>query len=397
MPACTSASHPLRVDFATSPGGHRVGLTFAPGKRQRGAVSGVDWERDLGADLDRLVRGYRATVLASLVEDGELRDLGIPDLVTAAEARGITVRRHPLPDGGLPADEGAFRTYVESLAADVRGGEIVVVHCKGGLGRTGLVGACVLVELGASPDDALAAVAAARGPQCPEPHTGQPAFVRAWRARGSTTVHRSARNPGDVWTTAWRAAVRAHTDAGQVVPGTNLPYAAHVGHVALELLAAHAVSPVPDWPLAVPAALLHDCIEDTAFGYEAVVAGFGSAVADAVSALSKRKDLPDKAAAMEDSLARIRLQPRGVWCVKLADRITNLLPAPPSWDGAWRLRYRDEAARILDVLGDAHPVLADRLAGRIAAYEPEAVARAGRSGDRGLAAAAAARGSRTGS
>ena len=42
------------------------------------------------------------------------------------------------------------------------GGESVVVHCRGGLGRTGLIAVRLLVELGESPVSALVRVRAAR-------------------------------------------------------------------------------------------------------------------------------------------------------------------------------------------------------------------------------------------
>ncbi len=45
----------------------------------------------------------------------------------------------------------------------MREGKNVVVHCRGGLGRTGTVAACVLVALGNhSADEAIDAVRAAR-------------------------------------------------------------------------------------------------------------------------------------------------------------------------------------------------------------------------------------------
>ncbi len=45
----------------------------------------------------------------------------------------------------------------------MRQGKNVVVHCRGGLGRTGTVAACVLVALGNhSADEAIGAVRAAR-------------------------------------------------------------------------------------------------------------------------------------------------------------------------------------------------------------------------------------------
>lgn len=42
-------------------------MTFAPGKNDRGMYA--TWDRDLGADLERLVDAYRTSVLLSLVED----------------------------------------------------------------------------------------------------------------------------------------------------------------------------------------------------------------------------------------------------------------------------------------------------------------------------------------
>jgi (p)ppGpp synthase/HD superfamily hydrolase len=90
-------------------------------------------------------------------------------------------------------------------------------------------------------------------------------------------------------------------------------------------------------------------------------------VADGVLALSKRADLP-KAEAMRDSLQRIRQQPTSVWCVKLADRISNMHGAPAHWSPEKTALYRDEAVAILDALRPAHSVLASRLEALIGSY-----------------------------
>lgn len=161
----TSETHPLAVDWVE---GLRVGLTFAPGKHAPSFLGDYRWARDLGADLDRLVGHHRADVLACLLEDHELPRLRIPGLVAEAEARGLRVLRLPIPDGGVPADPAALSALVRALADEVRAGRSVVIHCRGGLGRTGLVGGCLLVELGRTPAEAIAALHAARGPQCPE-------------------------------------------------------------------------------------------------------------------------------------------------------------------------------------------------------------------------------------
>ncbi len=169
----------------------------------------------------------------------------------------------------------------------------------------------------------------------------------------------------DLYLAAWNYAAQMH--GGQKVPGTELPYLAHIGAVAMEVLTALAQGSWVDEPdLAVQCALLHDVLEDTSATYADLSERFGVAVADGVLALTKDTTLPSKAAQMADSLARIRGQPRAVWMVKLADRITNLQPPPPHWDAAKIAVYRAEAETILDALGEADKWLAARLRGKIA-------------------------------
>jgi (p)ppGpp synthase/HD superfamily hydrolase len=78
---------------------------------------------------------------------------------------------------------------------------------------------------------------------------------------------------------------------------------------------------------------------------------------------------PTTAAQMEDSLRRIRRQPREVWMVKMADRIANLVPPPYHWDDAKIAAYRQEAIAIYEALHTANAVLADRLRVRIEGYK----------------------------
>lgn len=171
----------------------------------------------------------------------------------------------------------------------------------------------------------------------------------------------------DLYLAAWNYAAQMH--GSQKVPGTEWPYIAHVGTVAMEVMTALARSSGTQQPnLAVQCALLHDVIEDTPASYGDVAARFGAAVADGVLALTKDKTLPSKAEQMADSLARIRQQPRAVWMVKLADRITNLQPPPAHWDSAKVVAYRVEAETILAALGEADEWLAARLQGKIALY-----------------------------
>jgi (p)ppGpp synthase/HD superfamily hydrolase len=180
----------------------------------------------------------------------------------------------------------------------------------------------------------------------------------------------------DLYIQAYRFAAQAHWEKHQRVPGTRIPYLMHFSLVAMEIVAALAVESGLDGDLSVQCALLHDTLEDTDTIYEVLVNHFGAKVADGVAALTKdesigadakdpwqRKDMQ-----MADSLKRIKKQPREIWMVKLADRITNLQPPPHNWTQDKVRRYKQEAIEIHEWLREGSPFLADRLKGKIDVY-----------------------------
>lgn len=161
MSAKTSRSHPLRIDLVTA-GAGRVGLTFCPGKKQDVALAGP-WDRDLGLDLDRIEEiGARAVV--SVIEQHELDELGVPALGQAIENRGMQWHHISVVDDDVPDATAEARWCYTSarLRTLCAAGETVVIHCKGGLGRTGSLAAQLLIDFGADPEDAIAAVREAR-------------------------------------------------------------------------------------------------------------------------------------------------------------------------------------------------------------------------------------------
>ena len=168
----------------------------------------------------------------------------------------------------------------------------------------------------------------------------------------------------DLYVDALHFAARAH--GGQLTP-TGLPYVVHVTTVAMEVAHALRHEPGRDEDLAVACALLHDVVEDTEIGLDAVEAAFGARVARGVAALTKDDRLP-KPERLADSLARILREPPEVAMVKLADRVTNLAPPPPSWSAEKIAAYREEAKLIRERLGSASAFLAGRLAERIERY-----------------------------
>jgi protein-tyrosine phosphatase len=77
-------------------------------------------------------------------------------------AHGIDLVRLPIPDVDVPPDRDRARAVVQEIVARLARGEKVVIACRGGLGRTGMIAACTLVDMGASPVQAVAAVRRAR-------------------------------------------------------------------------------------------------------------------------------------------------------------------------------------------------------------------------------------------
>ena len=162
----TSETDPISVDLLPddevgTPG--RLGMTFAPGM-WAGSVRGR-WERDLAADMRVLEEEHETDVLVSLMEDHEYRGYRIPELLEQESIGNIEILRFAIEDMGVPreAESERFQTFVQDVVRRLEEDQNVVVHCRGGLGRTGTLAACVLVALGRhAADEAIAAVREAR-------------------------------------------------------------------------------------------------------------------------------------------------------------------------------------------------------------------------------------------
>ena len=160
--ATPSHADPLRIGVVPVPGGGLIGLTICPGRRV--GHDGLSGEhRDLAADL-AAIQGWGAAAVVTLMTEDELRDCDMAALGPAVEHRGLEWHHLPIDDLDVPGAEferlwgyGGLRLRRHLLA-----GRNVLVHCLGGIGRSGTIAARLLAELGTPPDEAIRAVRVAR-------------------------------------------------------------------------------------------------------------------------------------------------------------------------------------------------------------------------------------------
>jgi protein-tyrosine phosphatase/nicotinamidase-related amidase len=162
----------LRVDWlAGRPGLGKVGITLLPGRRDLG--------RDLERDLATLQEEGVARVVC-LVPIDELANYDVGDLLQRYAARGLRVHHSPTMDQGISSLE-EMRATVRFIYDGVVAGENVVVHCVGGLGRSGMTAACWLVADGLSAAAAIDEVRRVRSPRAVET-AAQADFVASYQA-----------------------------------------------------------------------------------------------------------------------------------------------------------------------------------------------------------------------
>ena len=154
-----STSSPLQIDeisFDKGEGG--LGLTICPGKRDS-----YKWNRNLQEDLS-VIRNWGASTVVTLIEAHEFDLLKVDRLGEEVQKLGMRWIHLPIPDVDVP-DQRFEQEWVVAgpeIHGRIRAGEKILIHCRGGLGRTGLVAGLILVERGCAPSDAIQQIRAVR-------------------------------------------------------------------------------------------------------------------------------------------------------------------------------------------------------------------------------------------
>ncbi|MBS1833229.1 MAG: dual specificity protein phosphatase family protein [Acidobacteria bacterium] len=125
---------------------------------------GGDWLEDEFRDLS----ASGVHTVACLLTAEEMHDLDLETEPAVARQQGMTFLQCPIPDREPPTRDLPFTELVEDLDRRLAAGESVVIHCRQGIGRTGLAAAALLIAHGFDADRATAFISQVRGIPVPE-------------------------------------------------------------------------------------------------------------------------------------------------------------------------------------------------------------------------------------
>lgn len=159
----TSLTHPYRIDFVpqeflgTGQNKGRLGLGQAPGRKYQGKF--YNQIRDLSLDLKLIRETYRIDVIVSLLEDEEYQKLALTDFLKKARAMSLEVLKLPIKDMNVPESQAAVLKLVKEINQRINRGQNVLIHCFGGIGRSGIIASSLLIyRRGISADEAIAII-----------------------------------------------------------------------------------------------------------------------------------------------------------------------------------------------------------------------------------------------
>uniref|UniRef100_A0A8C6U0K1 Cyclin-dependent kinase inhibitor 3 n=1 Tax=Neogobius melanostomus TaxID=47308 RepID=A0A8C6U0K1_9GOBI len=116
-----------------------LGICALPGCKYK------DIRRSLQRDVEELQSQGVQSVFVFCTR-GELNKYRVPSLLEAYRQCGFAVHHMPFLDGDAPELEHCCR-ILEQLRHNLDNNRRTVIHCYGGLGRSGLIAACLLLQL----------------------------------------------------------------------------------------------------------------------------------------------------------------------------------------------------------------------------------------------------------
>ena len=88
--------------------------------------------------------------------------------IAACPRGGLRFLSLPVSDRPVPSSPSELAPTRDEIDAELTSGKNVVIHCRQGVGRSGMIARCLLVLRGIDPDSAVHESGAVRGTMVPE-------------------------------------------------------------------------------------------------------------------------------------------------------------------------------------------------------------------------------------
>ena len=110
--------------------------------------------------------GYHRVV--SLLAQDEAQELGLAGEAMLVQAASMEFDSYPIDDFTLPEPLETFMRFSYRLYQNLVNGKNIVLHCRAGIGRSGMTAAAVLIHAGRTADQALEQISRCRGVEVPD-------------------------------------------------------------------------------------------------------------------------------------------------------------------------------------------------------------------------------------
>ena len=132
------------------------------------------------------IRKWGIDRIVSLLESHEAYEVGLGEELTLASRFDMEFISFPIKDRGLPSSIQDYLAFTKRLYHEAAGGLHTVVHCRAGIGRTGIVAAGVLLHCGFEPMEAFKHISAKRGVEVPDTNEQVEWVVKSYEAMSNT-------------------------------------------------------------------------------------------------------------------------------------------------------------------------------------------------------------------
>jgi len=137
------------------------------GKTKLGTMArprGNDW---LGDEMISL-KNRKVDYLVSLLERSEEWDLGLQNEEETCKKLGVNFINFPIQDVTTPKNENEFIKLANNLAGLIKQDKRVVIHCRMGIGRSSILAAAIMINLGCKGENVFEIISQYRKLEVPD-------------------------------------------------------------------------------------------------------------------------------------------------------------------------------------------------------------------------------------